>query len=403
MRRGILLVVLLALLAAPAGARELELGLENFFYGTATTLLNAGNVLGLSPHEDLLRGTLRWREGLGDSVRLVASAYVQRRLGAHAETEWKARQAYAQWSGGELVTVRAGRQRIAWGSGFAWNPTNRVETPKNPLNTSLEQEGALAVRLDMVPSAWAGVTLVAARSDVRGQDLPFSAPQPRRRTGAVRARFLVRDTDLAVVVSGGKGQRSLVGLDLARTLGAVAVHAEGAVYRGAEMEPARDDDHFLRLATGLLWTRGEHLTLTAEYFFNGEGYGDAQREEWLRLLRGSSAVLADPLAPPEARAAAARLYAATADVPFTGGLGLGRHYVQGAWSSRFSAGRWTTNLRAVCALGDGSLALTPGVEWAPRGDLTLTVDAITLLGPEESEFRLAPLRSALQARLKVHF
>ncbi len=31
---------------------------------------------------------------------------------------------------------------MAWGSGFAWNPTNRLERPKNPLNTSLDQEGA---------------------------------------------------------------------------------------------------------------------------------------------------------------------------------------------------------------------------------------------------------------------
>ena len=60
-------------------------------------------------------------------------------------------------------------------------------------------------------------------------------------------------------------------------------------------------------------------------------------------------------------------------------------------------------MRTVVGLDDGALALTPGVGWAPRGNVTLNVDAIVLLGPDESEYRLAPLRGALQARLKVLF
>jgi len=39
----------------------------------------------------------------------------------------------------------------------------------------------------------------------------------------------------------------------------------------------------------------------------------------------------------------------------------------------------------------------------PRGNVTLNIDAILLFGPDESEYRLAPVRSALQARLKVLF
>ena len=35
--------------------------------------------------------------------------------------------------------------------------------------------------------------------------------------------------------------------------------------------------------------------------------------------------------------------------------------------------------------------------------LTVNVDAILLLGPEDSEYRLAPLRGGFQARLKVLF
>jgi hypothetical protein len=393
----------LLILAAPAQAREVQLGLEDFYYRTAETLLNRGNALGLDPGEDLLRATLQWREDVREDLRLVVRGFVQRRIGAQDETDWKARQAYVQWSPLDITTVRLGRQRIAWGSGLAWNPTNRIEAPRNPLNVSLEQQGSLAVRVDVVPFTWAGLILVAARSEVESADLPFAVRAPRRRTGAVRGRFLVRDTDVALVLSGGTRQPSLVGLDVGRTVGEVAVHAEAATYRGAEMAPARAEERFFRVAAGLLWTRGEHLTLTAEYFFNGEGYGDAARAAWLDGLRRSSTAMLDARQPPPVRDAAAAEYGALAGIPFAGGLGLGRHYLHGGWSSRLSAGRWTASARAVLGLSDGSVALTPGLAWSPRGDLDVELDAITLLGPQSSEFRLAPLRTAVQARVKVQF
>jgi hypothetical protein len=376
-----------AALACPAAARELELGLENFYYRTEETLLNRANLLRLEPHEDLLRATLRWREDLRDDLRVVLRGYLQRRLGAQGETDWQARQAYVQWTSGDLVTVRAGRQRIAWGSGLAWNPTNRIEAPKNPLNPSLEQVGSLAVRVDVVPFPWAGLILVAARRELDSGDAPFAPRAPKGRTGAVRARFLAADTDLAVVLAGGSDQPSLVGLDVGRTVGQVALHAEAAAYRGAEMAPAREDRLFWRVVAGLLWTRGEHLTLSAEYFFNQEGYDDTQNAAWLAALRSPS----NPV------------YLAAAAVPFSGGLGLGRHYVQGAWTSRLGNGVWTTSARAVLGLSDGSVALTPGVQFAPRGNLVVELDVIALLGPETSEFRLAPLRTAVQARMRVGF
>ena len=53
------------------------------------------------------------------------------------------------------------------------------------------------------------------------------------------------------------------------------------------------------------------------------------------------------------------------------------------------------------SLQDGGTALTPGLTWSPTGHLTANLDAILLLGPEQSEYRLSPLRSALQTRVKV--
>jgi hypothetical protein len=388
---------------ALAATRQVEVGVENLYYRTADSPLNRGNLLGLEPDEDLLRGALLWRESRG-RARGVFRGYVERRFGGRGSTEWRAREAYLQYAFGETVAVRAGRQRIAWGSGFAWNPTNRLEAPRNPLNTGLEQQGADAVRIDLIPSARAGVILVAARSRVDFSDLPFATAREERRGLAARARVLVADTDVAAVVSGGENLPTLLGLDLARALrGSASGHLEAATYRGAEMPPGREGLRFFRVAAGVLYPRGERNTFAVEYFFNGEGYDDDAFDAWRSQLEGSALAMRDPRRPEDERAAARAAYVATAARPYAGGLGLRRHYLHGSWTRGEPGGRWTASLRAVAGLDDGGVAVTPGVSFAPRGDVTLHLDAIVPIGSAASEYRLQPVRAAVQARLRAVF
>jgi hypothetical protein len=396
-------LALLSALPASAQTRQLELGLEGFAYESATTPLNRENVLGLDQYPGLGRLAVGWRETHG-SFRAVFRGYVEQRWGTPGdETHWVVRQGYAQYWWGEKVGVRVGKQRIAWGSGFAWNPTNRLEPPKNALNTTLEQEGALAARLAWVPAAWASVVLVGATTDATPRDLPLATPAVERRdSAALRARFVVKDTDVALVASGGKNQRTLLGLDLGRDLGWAAVHAEAAVYEGAEMLPPRDDQTFFRVVAGALRTSGENA-FALEYFYNGEGYSDAGAERWLDALDRAWAAATNPALPPERQQQALGVYAAGASIPYAGGLGLRRNYLHASWTRGGTTSVWTGAVRTVFGLDDGAFALTPGVGWAPRGNVTLNLDAVLLLGPDESEYRLAPVRGALQARLKVLF
>jgi len=396
---------LLLALGTPAlsGSREIEVGVENLYYRTATTPLNEANVLGLDPSADILRGTLGYQESFG-AARAVLRGVVERDFGRPgAGTTWGLRQGYLQYWWGSSLGVRVGKQRIAWGSGIAWNPTNRLEPPKNPLNTSLEQEGALAVRMDFVPSSWAGVVLAASEAKTVVGDLPFSTPTPKRRTAALRARFLVSDTDLALVLSGGANQRSLYGFDVGREIGAgLAAHAEGAFYRGAELRPSRDGQTFFRLAAGLLYAYQE-TSLAIEYFRNGEGYSKGDLGAYLGQLGASFAGSSDPGAPPAQRASALASYLDSASIPYTAGLGLRRHYLQGSWTRAGIRGKWSASVRGLLGLSDGGLALTPGIGYAPRGDLTMSLDGLLLIGPHDSEYRLAPVKGALQARVKVLF
>lgn len=387
---------------AHAQSPQIEVGVENLYFRSAATALNRDDVLGLGRNVDLLRATLAAKESRGN-LRILFRGVAERRFGSAGDrSDFLARQAYVQYAWGAGLSLRVGKQRVAWGSGLAWNPTNRLEPAKNPLNPGLEQEGVLAARMDWTPTPWAGVIVVAARGDSGTGDLPFTADRPRRRTAAARARFLVKDTDLALVVSGGKNQRTLVGLDLGRNVGALALHAEATATAGAELAPPRDERTFFRLVAGALHTRGE-TALSAEYFWNGEGYTESERDTWLGALEEAALRARDPRLPAPVREAALRAYLEGASLPYSGGLGLRRHYLQAAWTRSGIRAKWTASMRAVLGLSDGGAAFTPGIGFAPREDVTLSLDAVLLRGPEDSEFRLAPLRGAVQARLKVLF
>jgi hypothetical protein len=395
-----------ALLLAPgsaiAGSRELELGLEGFYYPTEETLLNRGNVLGLDPDEGLLRVAAGWKESHG-GARVMVRGFVERSLGGTGdETTFTLRQGYAQYWWGTGLGLRAGKQRVAWGSGFVWNPTNRLEPAKNPVNAGLEQEGVWAARMDVVPAPWAGVVLVATRGDTNVGDLPFGATPEKRNAGALRVRFLVKDTDLALVASGGAGRPSLWGLDLARDVGPVSLHAESSVYKGSEIPPARPDETFFRIVTGALRTAGE-TSLALEYFYNGEGYDDGQMSAYLSVLDRSYAASTDPRLPQAEQERALRSYLAGAAIPYSGGLGLRRHDLPASWSRAHLRGDWSLTARALMGLSDGGVALTPGLGYAPRGNVTLSLDGVLLLGRARSEYRLAPVHGAIQARMKVLF
>jgi hypothetical protein len=405
LRRGgaaVLAVLLLAL--APVGfADDYELGLENFLYRSKSSLLNQGNVFGLEPTENLFRITGAGRKVFG-SFALKASGYLERQTGKVDRTRATFRQAFAEYKTDGGFLIRVGRQKTSWGSGLVWNPTDRIEPPKSPANPSTERPGIDAARVDVSPTDWISVTAIAGRAKVALADLPGSLARDTEAewTGGLRARLLARHTDIAVTLLAGTELKGLVGLDLGRTWGPVALHSESALYRGSEIDPARSEDLFGRVAAGALWSPG-NSTFSLEYFFNGEGMNDEEFRAYTGRLVRNLAIAADPNAPPPVRAAALSAWNLDAAIPFGGNLGLRRHYASLAFTRREVVTDLSLNLRTVIGLSDGGLIATPGVAYAPSRHVQMSLDLVLLFGPEDSEYKLAPIKRALQARLKYSF
>ncbi|MEO8500919.1 MAG: hypothetical protein ABI565_08380 [Vicinamibacteria bacterium] len=398
-------VVLAFLLAAPAVVRagDYELGVENFLYRSKATLLNRGNVFGLDPTENLFRITGTGGQAFG-RFAVKASAFAERQTGKTNESRLTFRQAFLEYKTESGFLLRVGKQKTAWGSGFVWNPTARLEPPKSPANPGTEQPGIDAVRMDVSPSDWASLTLLAGRAQTGLTDLPGSLTRKvdPQWTGALRARLLVRHTDVAFTYLGGTSREGLFGLDLGRTLGAVAWHAEAALYRGSEIDAARPNDSFLRVSAGGLWTPGDS-SFSFEYFFNNEGMDDARFRAYTGRLDRNLTAANDPGLSPQARAEAFAAWSVDAAIPFGSNLGLRRHYAAFAFTRREVAADLSLNLRAVTGLSDRGLIVTPGLAYAPSRNVQMSLDIVLLFGPESAEYKLAPIKRAFQARMKYSF
>ena len=391
------------LLAAPAArAGDYAVGFENFLYRSTSSLLNRDNIFGLDPTENLMRLSGSGRTSFS-KLTLKASAFVERQTGRTDKTRVRFREAFAEYKSDDGFLLRAGKQKTAWGSGLVWNPTARLEPPKSPANPGIERPGVDAIRMDVSPSDWASLTLVAARAQANLADLPGSLSREggRQWTGAVRARLLVRNTDIALTYLGGTGRDGLLGLDLGRTWGAVALHAESALYRGSEIDTQRPLELFARSAVGALWTPGD-TTVSVEYFFNGEGFSGSEFQAYTNRLDRNLTLANNQALPPPVRAAALAAWGQDAAIPFSPNLGLRRHYASLGLSHDVTRDL-TGSFRLVTGLSDRSVIATPGLAYAPGPHLQMNLDLLLLFGPVQAEYKLAPFKRAIQARMKYFF
>ena len=109
------------------------------------------------------------------------------------------------WGGG---AVRLGRQRVAWGSGRLWNPTDRF----NPV-APLALEPAEKTGVDAVAATWR----VPPFGSVQVVAGPGSGERNVTRKLALRWRDTLGETDYAIL-AGRIGDEDVIGIDLTANL-----------------------------------------------------------------------------------------------------------------------------------------------------------------------------------------
>lgn len=57
---------------------------------------------------------------------------------------------YADLNYGDLVFLRLGKQRLKWGAGFVYNPSDPVNPPKDPTALRAVREGVTALKVELI-------------------------------------------------------------------------------------------------------------------------------------------------------------------------------------------------------------------------------------------------------------
>lgn len=172
---------------------------------------------------------------------------------------------YIQHKNNKATTI-IGRQRIAWGQGRIWNPTD-LFNPISPLALEGDRRtGVDSINIDYSPFTVAGINIVHAQ--FRNND---GEPELQRSTGA-RLKYNIGSYDLSII--GGKFRGgNIIGADFAGNLGGSGLRGEwthtDAVGRDDSTRAVLSFDHNFE----------GNIYLLLEYLFNDGNLGYVNKQQ----------------------------------------------------------------------------------------------------------------------------
>lgn len=169
----------------------------------------------------------------------------------------------------DAVEVTLGRQRIAWGTGRVWNPTD-LFNPINPANfAKVEKDGVDGVTAKLPFGSFTDLSLV------------LNTPRGRSLNGGFRFRTNVAEYDVSLL--GGRfDDRIVAGADFAGSLFEAGLRGEG-IY---SVHPDDAEPGFVKFILGADYQFTSEFYALVEYQFNGEGQIDPGKYELARLAGG---------------------------------------------------------------------------------------------------------------------
>jgi hypothetical protein len=172
--------------------------------------------------------------------------------------------------GFDIGSLIIGRQRISWGTGRIWNPTD-LFNPINPTNFGkIEKDGADAISLIL--------------NLARFTDLSFVLnPQEKIKNSNAAFRFRTNYSEYDISLIGGSfDNRIIIGSDFAGNFFNAGLRGEGIL--STEKENFRSN--FVKYILGLDYQFTSKLYGLVEYQYNGEGRLNKSEYEIKRLMTG---------------------------------------------------------------------------------------------------------------------
>ncbi len=163
------------------------------------------------------------------------------------------------WQAGPAVIAVAGKQSLKWGTARVFSSIAGLTVPLDPLRPAETERGVTGVRLDILPTWWASLSILA---------LP--APALNDSTAALRAEFLVGETDLAFglirSVNADGAETPALCADAAHFFERFGIYGEGQLTYTQKWEPALTGGIQVDIPA---WLNGT-ITALAEYRWKPE-------------------------------------------------------------------------------------------------------------------------------------
>ena len=360
--------------------------------------------------------THEWR-GLVELSGSYRQGFVQANLLTHHEyaaayedDEWihDIYEGYVSLTPAAHLSLDAGKKRILWGKGYAWNPVGFLNRPKDPDDPALNQEGRTLVGLDLIKS-FASSPL--ANIGFTALLLPVVDDWANKELGekddlniALKLYLLWHDTDFDLIYFNGPSQSRSFGFDVSKNLAEnIEVHGELA-YRqdaahvvmdaGGKTRQTREDE--LSLLIGMRYLNAMDTTFIAEYYHNGGGYDRDEVKDFFTDQESAFdrwQAIGDASVMQRARQVAQPYYQQR-------NFGRDYFYLKISQKEPFDILYFNPWVAAVVNLQDFSFNLQPGMTWTSLSNLELNFRMGIPVGPAKTEFGEKPdaLRSEIWVR-----
>ncbi|MBN1823381.1 MAG: hypothetical protein JW803_03580 [Endomicrobiales bacterium] len=303
-------------------------------------------------------------------------------------------QAYVNFRLSDMFTLKAGRQRISFGTGYLWNPVNDLDIEKDIYNPDKYTEGVDALKL--------GFDLTDKVSEPLGVYLEIVPPvvkswktDPEYSKIGLQFYALHQNIECGFAASHKRNENSydstLLGIYGSLDIQGIIAGSEvsyskspGRVYF-TKYGTAQRDGHALKGTLSLNKRVSEKSFVIVEYFHNGAGLDKDEFDDMTELLENDydtyAPVVIDSLKPGYAS----------------------RNYFFAAISLEASD-FWAVSLNTMSNLDRYGSFFYPQLSWTKINDLTLTLEAIfNVSSGAESEFSLLPYGSAVFLRTQYYF
>lgn len=336
------------------------------------------------------------------------------------------------------LNILLGKKRIIWGSGFAFNPTDLINPPKDPTDPNFQRAGQWVARIELPFEKFTISTLFAPQVLYQQNGLPFAImkyPDYQLADGtkpaddsyhylfAARLYLLLFNTDINLFYffsnkyADSFENASRFGISLSRyfftdyelhieslfqmgsgkNYPSHACISEGICNPQTVFSPSKlsDGNIYPRILVGGRTQFRDESTLSVEYYYQADGYSSLEFEDYLRLLSRAQMAGLTTLGQTTGSANGAIPQRFTFDP-------LRRHYLIISYNKPKIRDDFAIGATLIAGLADLSGTFSPTFSWNAQEWLTLSlfgfipirgipVGTVNVGGTDYSEYSLLPM------------